>query len=443
MMQKQTRPAVVDPVQLITAPKMKLLGVAQLALAAFTICLSAAAPAKATSYYVSPSGNNTTGLSYQTAWTELDKIDWSKVKSNDAIYIDGGQSGLTYKSALTVPARIQNVTIDTAYEGGHAGQVTIDGGQSSAPVGITLLGTAQISTIHPAKIKVQHWKYSGLLVEGNGTSYINRIEAVHNPTGIYFKNGGSPTKVTTLSFASLHDNTVADITNEGYKNLAVVSSWIYNSAYPSTSQKETGINLNGDTYTSVSGSIVGPGLAYGVKANNSNGFQIFNSTLIDATVANLSAEGKGSFTVFACTSFMTRLNPSELAHACVDEDMSSGFSAADSIFYGGEIIIPASAGSANGGNNTIYNVTGNTTALAPTQVNPPFATNLGAFPDSVPINTLIDTDYKLATPADRQKYGGAMITSVQDLLNGSTSAAATAAPPASSSLIPSANSITN
>ena len=51
-----------------------------------------------TTYYVSKNGNNRDGLSWDTAWNELDQINWSSIQAGDTIYIDGG----TYHSSLSV-----------------------------------------------------------------------------------------------------------------------------------------------------------------------------------------------------------------------------------------------------------------------------------------------------------------------------------------------------
>ena len=43
-------------------------------------------------YYISKNGNNGDGLSWATAWNELDKINWSVIEPGDTILIDGGSN---------------------------------------------------------------------------------------------------------------------------------------------------------------------------------------------------------------------------------------------------------------------------------------------------------------------------------------------------------------
>src|SRR5260221_2985401 len=41
-------------------------------------------------YYVSKNGNNADGLSWTTAWNDVNKINWSALNPGDTIVIDGG-----------------------------------------------------------------------------------------------------------------------------------------------------------------------------------------------------------------------------------------------------------------------------------------------------------------------------------------------------------------
>src|ERR1700722_9883869 len=61
-----------------------------------------ASSAQANTYYVSNSGNNTTGATWATAWRDLALIKWSSLKAGDAIMVAGGSyAGMTVPS--TVP----------------------------------------------------------------------------------------------------------------------------------------------------------------------------------------------------------------------------------------------------------------------------------------------------------------------------------------------------
>src|SRR5579883_1080756 len=85
-------------------------------------------------FYVSKNGNNSNGLSWQTAWNELDHINWTVVQPGDTIMLDGGASGMTYTTTLTVGKSGQPgepITISRSAEPGHDGPVTFFGGRST------------------------------------------------------------------------------------------------------------------------------------------------------------------------------------------------------------------------------------------------------------------------------------------------------------------------
>ena len=50
----------------------------------------------ATTYYISKNGNNGNGISWTTAWNELDQINWSIIQPGDIIEIDGGSTACDY-----------------------------------------------------------------------------------------------------------------------------------------------------------------------------------------------------------------------------------------------------------------------------------------------------------------------------------------------------------
>ena len=47
-------------------------------------------------YYVSRTGSNGNGLSWATAWNELDQIGWSAVQPGDTILLDGGNTACDF-----------------------------------------------------------------------------------------------------------------------------------------------------------------------------------------------------------------------------------------------------------------------------------------------------------------------------------------------------------
>ena len=57
-------------------------------------------PPEAGKWYISKNGSGSNGRTWATAWTELNKIDWSKVQAGDTIYLDGGTTKTDYVSTL-------------------------------------------------------------------------------------------------------------------------------------------------------------------------------------------------------------------------------------------------------------------------------------------------------------------------------------------------------
>ncbi|MFZ5910946.1 MAG: choice-of-anchor Q domain-containing protein, partial [Chloroflexota bacterium] len=77
-----------------------------------------------TTYYVSKNGNSQDGLSLETAWNELDQVDWDAIQPGDTIVVREG----IYNTALTVrkSGTAENPIIV------HGTGATIDGGKKQA-----------------------------------------------------------------------------------------------------------------------------------------------------------------------------------------------------------------------------------------------------------------------------------------------------------------------
>ena len=85
-------------------------------------------------FYVSKLGNNSDGLSWASAWNELDQIDWSIIQPGHTILIDGGSSEMVYTTILAPTASGEAgkpVTIKMAQETGRDGKVVIFGGRAT------------------------------------------------------------------------------------------------------------------------------------------------------------------------------------------------------------------------------------------------------------------------------------------------------------------------
>jgi len=79
---------------------------------------STVTPTSGNIYYVSKNGNNSDGLSWQTAWNELNQINWSHIQPGDTILLDGASTQMVYTTTLiidksiteTAPIRIECAT---------------------------------------------------------------------------------------------------------------------------------------------------------------------------------------------------------------------------------------------------------------------------------------------------------------------------------------------
>ncbi|MEM8859146.1 MAG: hypothetical protein AAGD96_12540 [Chloroflexota bacterium] len=86
-------------------------------------------------FYVSRNGDNSNGLSWSTAWRELNLINWDVIIPGDTIYIDGGpiDGSMTYSTTLEPAVSGTEelpVTIQLSNEVSHSGQAILFGGNS-------------------------------------------------------------------------------------------------------------------------------------------------------------------------------------------------------------------------------------------------------------------------------------------------------------------------
>jgi hypothetical protein len=85
-------------------------------------------------FYVSRNGDNSDGLSWQTAWNELNQINWEQVEAGDMIYVDSGDSEMLYETSLEIGksgAPDMPITIQAASQSGTSGQVILFGGREA------------------------------------------------------------------------------------------------------------------------------------------------------------------------------------------------------------------------------------------------------------------------------------------------------------------------
>ena len=83
-------------------------------------------------YFVSRNGNNQDGQTWDTAWNELDQIDWSIIQPGDVIYLDGGADQMQYETMMEINQSGEPnnpILIQKSIEEGHDGTVILFGGR--------------------------------------------------------------------------------------------------------------------------------------------------------------------------------------------------------------------------------------------------------------------------------------------------------------------------
>jgi hypothetical protein len=151
-------------------------------LAASVICLPTLV--LASSYFVSTSGNNTTGTSWTTARNELNQIQWSGIQPGDTIFIDGGSDSMVYSTNLAVGksgVANQPIVVTRSTQAGHSGKVVITRNFSTDYAYITIDG-------------LDKYKFVFHIL---GTGYLVRIN--NNADFFEFKNVSLITKFDTLN----------------------------------------------------------------------------------------------------------------------------------------------------------------------------------------------------------------------------------------------------
>lgn len=325
--------------KLITWGKLLLV----LALSALLQALFVSTPATAadTTFYVSRLGNNADGTSWDTAWNELDQIDWSVIQPGDMILIDGGSvacdypvtvtnstntplpagCGMQYNTTLTIGASgaaDAPITIKLADEPGRNGTARIFGGratplpycgqtsytpdQPGSGRGILAEGRSHIviDGSHWSGIMVYGWTLGMFLSHHGENHHVTLRNAEMFDNGSWSADGQPDEEALTGSGSALlferlilHDNG-QDQFQTGYKtpvNDAVFRRcWFYNQRPHPTVRDEPfnycrhsdGIQFFGDlTHQNITieDSIVGPGLMQGVILGNTG-------RITDVTVKN-------------------------------------------------------------------------------------------------------------------------------------------------------------
>ncbi len=238
-------------------------------------------------FYVSKNGNNSNGRSWGSAWNELNQIKWSELRPGSVVYIDGGSSSMTYRTALVPGASGRDgnpIVLQLSAESGRNGQAVFFGGnnvplpecgqrswdesqiRNAGENGIRLengISNVLIDGRKRSGIVVHGWSRSGVYFNpdrsGNGRDdnprniSLKYIEIYNNggferrsdgsSRDLYFpRNNGSGIELAgtghKFQFMEIHDNAADAIqsahtnpsggTYNNMDNLTLTDSWLYN-----------------------------------------------------------------------------------------------------------------------------------------------------------------------------------------------------------------------
>jgi hypothetical protein len=334
--------------------------------------------ALARNFYVSLQGSNGDGTSWQTAWNELNQIKYNLLAPGDNVFIDGGNRGRgssIYRTPLHVPNSINAVRfVQSNSDGAHDGVITIDGSNSSNTDGISIGGN-YVSVVggYQSGIIVKNFQTGVRTLPNTVGNFVQCIEVTNNSQGM------APSGQNRYDHLIIHDNLPLNVfqAEAARSNCAVVisNSWIYNQQPPTTNPYlfglVTGANVYG-TFT-VDNCVIGPNLGFGIASYAPGTMVVTNTLFLNATYTNIYLDpGASRLNLSYITSFMTPLNQQRGAHNCLVAN-SGALSVDHSIFYGGQVVLPAG----NFANTTTeFQVSGNTLALSNAQADPQFFSEL-------------------------------------------------------------------
>ncbi len=358
-----------------------------------TLSLMIQSSASATTYYVSPSGSGAGGLTWKTAWTDPAKIDWTKVASGDQIHIDGGGTGITYNTTFTVP--VSGVIIRQAVAAGHNGPIVFSG-QNAKPAiatGVTFQGS-NIYLIGNSRGGITLYAYAGQSLDVHTGGNVVRNVQFSYVTGFPPYAGGQIGGVT-FGGANNHfigcdfrDTVIGAVEKPlaGAANLTVFRDCTFGAnGYGFFMNCGEGIkgaqNSTAQSTIYAEHCVFGPYVDTGVDFNSGN-LHVTNCLFLVARVSNLNmtpaAGSTARATVDQCTFYEKKLTFEGLPYGIPANEITTNgngtLKVSNSIVYGGAVNVPATQKLAGTG-NVQFAVSGNTTTLAPTLVDPQFVDN--------------------------------------------------------------------
>ncbi|MEM7333978.1 MAG: hypothetical protein AAF490_17975 [Chloroflexota bacterium] len=404
-------------------------------------------PITGRAFYVSKLGNNSDGLSWESAWNELNQVDWSKFQPGDTLLIDGGAESMTYRTTLQPTASgtaAEPIRIQLAGENGRNGQAIFFGGRSTPlphcgqtsysynPNGLTTNG-AKFEGV--SWITIDGTKWRGIVIHGMNGDGIRLYSNTDNLTfrhmeiydnGTVKQSGGgyySDAKGIRLEGSNhtvertiIHDNGQDAIQSNGanVSNFTIRESWFYNGRQHPNIDQSYNYCTHSDALQIFDGgvvsginiedSVLGPGftntILLGDKNVDVNNVTINNVLILKSAENSISAHSTATTSVNNWNiSNVTVYGPNTAYNAITYKGRELAIT--NSVFVGSHINIPNTSPAF--GNNCQWDTTGIDIGV---DTNPQFTS---ASPEAF-------TDGNYAVNERACATSGSSITSIDDLM---------------------------
>jgi hypothetical protein len=390
---------------------------------ALALCLLCTAKANAANtWYVSSlnTGYMIDGKTWNTAWPDMNYLNWTMIQPGDTIKIDTGtgvwpHASTSYRYPLTVGksgTAASPITIEAAPDSGHnAGIIdmhnTINIGNNSY---ITICGNKWYKGLaaNVGYTDVNPSYVPDFMIDG-ATTGITIASGASNITlsNLWIARGGYGVSLSTannvlLSNCLLGDNTydnVAFYPAMASAGLSHISHcWIYGntrngngvSTYSGYQPASGNANLELDSC------LLGPGLGDCVHHLADHTLvNVYSTLMIDGINTGMRASNpSGLFSGIAVTTFQTPLNVSGQGNYCLAINNTQNVQLNQSIVYGGTVT-PTQTNNQIGNDNFQFKDYAATYLISPTQVDPQFNSNVAAVANNASFDTLCNLDFGL------------------------------------------------